>query len=389
MTDGSRRAGRDWLRPAAAIFVVGWGANMFAPLLDVYRGALSSVETTGLFAAYVLGLIPALILVAPLSDRWGRRSVLRPVVLLSAVGSLVLLLAGDSFFGLLVGRIVVGVAAGAAFGPGTAWIKEHSERADRAEAGAPRAAIALTAGFAVGPLVSGVLAQWLPAPAVTPYVVQIVLALVALAYLWTAPETVARGIRSTAAGGLRTVVLSRVFLGAVVTTAPWVFGAATAALAALPGQVDLHGFDELGSGLVAAVTLGTGLAVQPWARRLRERSQPAPFNWGLGLLVAGLLLGALTALTHSAILLAVTSVALGAAYGLLLVSGLGLVSDIAPPGALAALTAIFYSLSYLGFALPLLDSVFTPTLTSPGFFVVAAALAAACFLGVAAAWRGR
>ena len=40
---------------------------------------------------------------------------------------------------------------------------------------ARRAAVAMTTGFAVGPLVAGVLAQWAPQPAVVPYLPHIAL----------------------------------------------------------------------------------------------------------------------------------------------------------------------------------------------------------------------
>jgi MFS family permease len=372
------------------MFVVGYGANMFATLLDVYRGALSAVDVNGLFGAYALGLIPALILVAPLSDRFGRRGVVRAALLLSAAGSLVLLLAGESFVGLLIGRIVVGVAAGATFSPGTAWVKELSDRVGRGASGARRAAVALTAGFAGGPLLSGVLSQWAPLPEALPYLVHLALVVVAVVCVWRAPETVQGGAtRQRAASDVRTALRSRVFLWAILPTAPWVFGAASASLAALPGQIDVGAFTEIASGLTAAVTLGTGILVQTWARRLAERSPRAPFQAGVIALVAGMLLGAATALTHSAFLLAPAAICLGAAYGFLLVSGLNAVDALAHPDDLATLTGIFYSVTYVGFAFPLLDSVFAPLITGPAVFVIAAALGAAALVGIAAAWPRR
>jgi Na+/melibiose symporter-like transporter len=373
------------------MFVVGWGANMFAPLLDVYRGALSSVEVTGLFAAYVVGLIPALILVAPLSDRFGRRAIIRPVLVLAAVASIVFAVSGNSFAGLLVGRVLVGVAAGGAFGPGTAWVKELSDRTGQGAVGGRRAAISLTGGFLMGPLVSGVLAQWLPLPEVLPWIVHIALVIAAAIVVWRAPETVAARTSTTpvAPSRLGAALRSRPFRAAILPTAPWVFGAASAALAALPGQVDLYGFTELGSGVVAAITLGTGILVQPWARRAADRSRATPFRYGLVALVLGMLLGAVTVLTHDAVFLALASIALGAAYGFLLISGLGAVESLAGPRDLASLTGIFYSVTYVGFAFPLLDSVFAPVITGPGVFLAAAAIGAAAFGGLAVAWRGR
>ncbi|RYJ00372.1 MAG: MFS transporter, partial [Actinomycetales bacterium] len=85
-----------WTRAALALFVVGFGANQFAALLPVYRVAdgASAAEVNALFGAYALGLIPALLVVGPLSDRLGRRRVIRPVLVLSFVATVVLLLGG-------------------------------------------------------------------------------------------------------------------------------------------------------------------------------------------------------------------------------------------------------------------------------------------------------
>ncbi len=73
-----------WARPAAAVFVVGWGANMFASLLHAYTH-LSGTQANGLFGAYAPGLIPALLIAARVSDRVGRRRALLAALLLSAM----------------------------------------------------------------------------------------------------------------------------------------------------------------------------------------------------------------------------------------------------------------------------------------------------------------
>ncbi|MEV5432594.1 MFS transporter [Streptomyces sp. NPDC052701] len=347
-----------WVRPAVAVFVVGWGANMFASLLHAYAH-LSGLRADGLFGAYAVGLIPTLLIAARISDRVGRRRALLAALLLSALGSAVLSFSDGAFGTILVGRILIGISAGAAFGPGTAWIKELSDTAQTRGTGARRAAVALTAGFAAGPLLSGAVVQWLPLPQITSYLVHVALVALALPLVFRAPETgrrhIGTGTRRMAAGRRPGPHLTnRAFLAAVLPTAPWVFGSATVSFPALPALVPLGNFGPVGSGIVAAITLGTGIAVQPWAGRLARRSPAAPFRTGMAAAIAGMLLAALTAGTGSPVLLLTTAVVLGSAYGILLVSGLRLVESLAPPQHAATAIAVFYSLAYTGFAFPVL-----------------------------------
>ncbi|PRY10576.1 MFS transporter [Kineococcus rhizosphaerae] len=392
---------RRWLRPAAATLAVAWGANMFAAILQTYRGALSPVQVTGLFGAYALGLIPAVLVMARVADRLGRRVVLIAALLLSVLGTAVLAVAADRFGLLLVGRVVVGLSAGAAFAPATAWIKELTQAAEdegragagsRPGRGALRASTALTAGFAVGPLVSGAIVQASPSLRPAAYALQVVLVLIALPLVWTTSETTRRTGTPTAAvrlprarngraGGaaapstLRRTLRRRVFLAGVLPTAPWVFGAATTALGALPVLVPLGRFGPLGSGVVAAVTLGTGILVQPVAQRLVRRGPTVPLQVGTAAVVLGMLTAALTVATASRPLLLLSAVVLGSAYGLLLTGGLGVVHSIAAPQDAATVTGVFYALTYLGFAAPVLVPALSRLWSAPLVLVAAAVFA--------------
>nr|WP_238697810.1 MFS transporter [Streptomyces sp. E5N91] len=379
------------MRPAIAVFTVGWGANMFASVLQVYRGSLSAFQVNALFGAYALGLIPALVIMARVSDRLGRRRVLLAALLLSAFGSAVILFSAGAFGTILAGRILVGVSAGSAFGPGTAWIKELSDTARAAGAGARRSAISLTAGFALGPLLSGVIVQWMPSPQITAYLVHIALVALTLPVVWRAPEpappAAGRDTRSSHHGdGPMNVLTSRLFLTAVLPTAPWVFGAATVSLAALPVLVPLGDYGAVGGGVVAAVTLGSGIAVQPWARRLGRRSAAGPFRTGMASVIAGLLAAALTVATGSPVLLLATAVVLGSAYGLLLVSGLQLAQSLAGPRTISTVIAVFYSLTYVGFAFPVLVQVLGNLWNPVAVLAAGSALAVAALVTTFLAW---
>ena len=77
-----------WIPVSLAMFTAAWGGNEFTPLLVMYRqdGGLSPVAVDGLLFTYVLGIIPALLLGGPLSDRYGRRPLMLPAPILAGLG---------------------------------------------------------------------------------------------------------------------------------------------------------------------------------------------------------------------------------------------------------------------------------------------------------------
>lgn len=381
-------AGRRWLAVAVATFAIAWGGNQFTPLLVMYRsdGGFSALTVDALLFTYVLGIVPALLIGGPLSDRLGRRPLMLPAPLLAAAGSLVLAMGADSAVALGIGRVFSGLALGLAMAVGGSWIKELSSPpwAD-GDAGARRAAMSLTAGFAVGAGVAGVLAQWGPAPAVLPYATNITLALVAAALLSTAPETRVRsrpGRRWSNDFAVPAVVHRR-FLVVIVPIAPWVFGAGATAYAVLPALMSERaaGAPIAFSALLCVVTLGVGFTVQHVGRNLVSGGVVA-VGLAMGLIVVGMGLAAWASavLTLTAALMA--AAVLGAGYGMALLAGLQEVVRIAGPDDLAGLTAVFYSLSYLGFAVPAVLAFLARAVSYPVMFGVGALAAAACLIVV-------
>jgi hypothetical protein len=137
--------------------------------------------------------------------------------------------------------------------------------------------------------------------------------------------------------------------------APWVFAAPAVAFALLPS---ITGAGHAASGIalsafVTALTALAGVLIQPLARRLdaHGRSNRAA-TAGLLVLAGALMLGAVTAQDRQVWLLIPCAIVFGCAYGLCLVAGLVEVQRIAGPHALGGLTAAFYMLAYLGFAVP-------------------------------------
>jgi MFS family permease len=294
---------------------------------------------------------------------------------------------------LYLGRLLAGICSGAAFAAGTAWVKELSgpphDPAAGPQAGARRAAIALSAGFGFGPLVAGLLAQWAPDPLLIAYLPHLGVVALALGCGLSAPETVTIVSDAPARGILVASATTPRFRRVVAPAAPWVFIAPSVAFAALPALLASHlGDFQVGfAALTAALTLGVGVAIQPLARRLDARSPGLGLTLGLVGALAGMLVAALAVQSGSWPLAIPADILFGAGYGLCLVSGLIEVQGLAAPGELASLTAIFYALTYVGFASPLVIAEFGKLVAGPVILVFGAGLAALVLAGVARGLR--
>jgi MFS family permease len=338
-----------------ALFAVAFGTNVPTPLLLAYREQLDFTATTltVLFAVYAVGLVPALLLAGPASDRRGRRRVVLPFVVLSAVASAVLMAASGSMAALYAGRLLQGVVSGVVFSVGSAWLAELV--ADPGVA-SRRAAGAMSLGFGGGPLVSGLLGEWGPAPLVVPYLVHLTLMAVALVVLPGVPETVAA---RAGRGRLINLGVPRparpAFLAFVVPVALCVFTFPSVSVTILPLRLQeaMPGLDIAVTGLVAGVTLGVGVVVQPLEKRL-GMTRAAPLAALAG--AVGLGFGLVGAATGQPWFLLPAALLLGSGYGLSLAAGLTATQWLAAPEARGALVATFYALTYLGFAAPVILS---------------------------------
>ncbi|WP_037062594.1 MFS transporter [Pseudonocardia acaciae] len=383
---------RSWVGVAFALCAVGWGANQFAPMLLWYRAELqlSMATVQATFGLYSLGLVPGLLLGGPLSDRRGRKVVVLPALLVSVLATAVLIAGQYGVGWLFAGRFVAGLASGAAFSAGGAWVKELSsppyEDAERG-AGARRVTAAMSIGFGVGPLVAGVLAQWVPAAGVVPYLPHLVLAFGALPLAWRAPETrdAAASVGGRFAGrqagqrrGRRHPRLRRV----VFPLAPWVFGSAAIGFAYLPGLVGarLHGYAIAFSGFVTLACAFAGVFAQPVARGLDRVGGSRLMGASLLAVLVGVLVASAAAWLGDPVLVLAAAIVLGGAYGLCLVSGLLEVQRLAAPEDLGSATAMFQASAYLGMTVPYLLAA-AGALASPPVLLLGVAVLAALSLG--------
>jgi len=348
--------GTTWRRAAFSLFAVAAGTNVPTPLLLVYRDTLglSADVLTAVFGAYAAGLVPALFLAGPASDRLGRRRFVVVFSALAALTSLLLVAAASSLPLLFVGRCLQGAVSGAVFSVASAWITELSGPTAGQAAGR-RAAVAMTAGFSLGPLTAGVLAEYGPAPTTLPYLLHVVLVTCGLLVARTLPETVAPRQAGVAAAGGPLVLphARRVLLTVLVPMSVCVYAFPTVIIAAVPLLITTSAPPVLLTGVLAGITLGAGTLAAPLQRHLGRWSAvtgvlTGAVGYGLATLGAG---------SGSPPVLLAAALLLGGGGGLVLAAGLGLMARIARPERRGALSAVFYACAYLGFAGPYLTAV--------------------------------
>nr|WP_240188948.1 MFS transporter [Nakamurella flavida] len=348
------------------MFSTGWAANHFAALLPALRAAegLSPSLLAGVYGLYAVGLLPGLLLAGSLSDRIGRARTAVPGAVVALSGT-VLLAAWHEPAGLVAGRLIVGLGAGATFSAGTAWAADLG-----GPSGATRAGVALTGGFAFGPVVSGVLAQWGPAPLALPFLLSAALSAAAvvavLAVTVRAPRhpvtdhaehRVLVGTASGAPAGPRRS--ARTALGWALPIAPWVFAGATVGVVTLPARMAGTTGGPLLAGAAAGAVLGTGIVVQALARRLRWG--PGAGSAGALSAAAGLALAAVGGGAPTLPLVLVAFVLLGTGYGLCLRAGLVDLTTYSPAAVRGTLTGAFYVATYLGFGVPIALEALRPS----------------------------
>jgi MFS family permease len=328
-----------------------------SPLYSVYeeRWHFSPFTLTVVFAVYALAALTAILVTGPLIDRHGRK----PALLAGAGGmlaGLVVFLFAHGVAGLLIARALHGAAIGATVvavgaalldlrpsdGPRTGWLS----------------GIVISVGMAGGVFGSAVVADYLPDPLQTPYVVLVVLITAALLALARIPETrstphsgrpldptaarwinrprVPSGVRADFRFAVTGAAASWVMLGIYLSLFPQ--------LAGLETGIHRHVFT---SGVVAAMALSAAVA-QAVVRGPAKRVARAG-DLGLAITLAASIL--LVRSGHAVAVL-VGSMAVGAFFGLAFSGSLRHLNQVIPGDQRGSVISAFYVLSYGAMAVP-------------------------------------
>src|SRR4051812_27521585 len=348
---------------------------------------LSPITLTVVYAVYAVGVVASLLLAGHVSDAYGRRAVLIPGLLTAGVAA-VAFLAWTSLAGLLVARLLTGIALGASVATATAYIADLDAGPD----GAPSrrsgivATIANIGGLALGPLVAGAFVQYVP-DGLTLTFVLLLAALVLAAGVVARSHEVRRPVQprpSYRPQRLRAPAQARAQFVAATIGAFLTFAVA-GLLAGLAGRFlagPLHHPSAVLTGLAIFLNFGAGVLVQStttrWPAHRLIAAGIAPLLIGLIVLVAS----AWTSPASLALFLAGGTIA-GIGGGAIIRGSLTVVISSVGPAERAGALAAYFTAGYVGISLPVLGAGIALEYLSPR--VTLLIFAAAVGIGILAA----
>ena len=347
---------------AAVIGLALFASGTPSPLYGTYRElwGFSPAVLTLVYATYAFGVLAALLLAGRMSDEVGRRP-----VLLTALGALtlttVVFMLADSVAWLFVARGVQGLATGLALGAASAALLDLHPRRNPASVGLANGVVS-AGGMGLGVLISSLLVQLAPAPRVLPYVVLLVLFVIAFAGALAMPEPVKASGRARLTLQRPSVpppVRRPFFLAALAVISSWSIGglflSLGPALSASLFQTDNH----LVAGLGVFALAGSGAAAQ----FAFGRSAPWAGTAGGSLALAtGMVAIVVAASTESPALFWIGALVGGSGFGVAFLGGLRALSAAIPPQHRAEVMSAFYVVAYLAISLP---AVLAGTLVTP------------------------
>jgi len=329
-------------------------AGALTPLLVAYKqqwdfpAAMLNVA----FAAYAVGFLAAALALGSLSDYIGRRPVLIGALIVQ-LASNILFLVGTDVSWVIAGRIVQGLAGGAATSAFTAALVEFAAE-DKKRLGTILGSISLTGGLAMGSLLAGLAIQLTPAANTIVFIVLIALTVLGGITVLASAETVTR-----TSGAARSMIprvsipasaRKEFYAAAPVVAAVWMLAGLSGGLA--PNMVRsvfhlnspfLGGFAGFVAPAVATV-IGLVFAKVP-SRRAMIIGIYASIIGAAGI-IGGVFAGSL------ALMIAGQAIA-GIGFGSSFTAALQLLIPLVTPHQRAGIVAAIYVVSYFAFGVPI------------------------------------
>ncbi len=331
------------------------GCTLQTPLYPIYQAAwqLSPAGITLVYVCYMVGVLFSLLFLGRLSDQYGRGRVLKGALLLLSA-ALLASAASPGIGWLMAARTGIGIASGLLTSTSAAALVDLHPGGNQKLASLTASAVSI-AGLGLGPLLGGLVAQFVPWPLVSPYLLIIALLVpILLALTRLLPSTaVAEGrlaLRPSfrlPARGRRAAFLSAGLAGfcgfGVISLL------ASLAPSFLREVMGWHG--PAAAGLAVGMMFCVSGATQIASRGMEPRRG---LMVGLGVMIAGLALQAWSISTQSGPIFIASEALSGAGQGLSFMAGMALANRVIDPAHRGASLAAFLVVVYLGGMLPVL-----------------------------------
>jgi MFS family permease len=327
-------------------------ASAPTPLYGVYQRLwdFPTFTLTAIYGVFAIAGLATLLTSGRLSDHIGRRPVLLIALGVDIAGMLAFIAASDVSM-LFIGRILTGLATGAALGTISAWLLDLQPPAS--SLGSLVNGVATLLGLASGALLSAILVEYAPDPLHLVFWVLTALYAVSAVVVLAIPDPVPRrpGWRSSLRPALAVPAPARPMFVAAAPSLVGTFGltglylSLGPSLAVLVLQTD----SRVVGGLVILALVGTGAVSATLLFRANPLlvlvRAPAILIGGVGVTLAGVWAESIAILFAGSV---IAGIGLGPAFSAFLRT----VTPLAPAEHRAALLSAIYVLIYLSFSVP-------------------------------------
>ena len=339
---------------AYAFIMVMLGTTLPTPLYPVYEATfgLSSITITIIYAVYAVGVISALLVFGQLSDRIGRRYILLPGVVLSAVSAIVFLVT-DNVTLLFVGRILSGFSAGLFTSTATATLVNLVPKPKQGLASMIASAINML-GLGLGPLLAGVLAEYFVYPMRVVFIVHLLMLLPAFYFIWIMEEPV-KEKKSFQITVQKLRIPSDVRPAFIEAVIPAFVGFSVLGLFTSVSPAFLQEVIQVDNRAILGVMVFVCFFASSVGQSvLTHTSDHTILVLGSLILLSGILFVGVALFFHSLTLLVIGAVVSGAGQGLSFRAGLSSVNQKTAAQERGEVTSSFFTIAYIALSIPVI-----------------------------------
>jgi MFS family permease len=327
------------------------GTTIPTPLYTLYKAEfnLTPILITVIYSAYAIVVVPALFLLGPLGDKYGRKPLLLTATVIGMAGLLFLGFA-QSIAWLIAGRVLQGIAIGISLGNATAALVEFEPNSDRKRANRA-AGTSLFLGITFGPIIGGVLGQYGPMPLLLPYLINLGLLVASFVLLsrikeeHQAPPNAPLIYKPMVPQGKSAVFLSSSVAGGLVFAMSGLYFSLAPTFVETGLKID----NVAVGGVIVSVMVLVATVVQFFGADMAPKKLMAI---GQLCLIAGLGVLVFSEVASSLAVLLIGVIISGVGYGAAFHGAVATINSIAPKDQRGNVTSSFYAICYLLLALP-------------------------------------